>query len=80
MEILKIKNAIRIINSEDGLSSILVIGEEKFGELKDRLVEISNAESRKRMGKYRNKYERHTGKDERFLNVCNRSPRRKERG
>lgn len=32
------------------------------------------------MGKYRNKYERHTGKDERFLNVCNRSPRRKERG
>lgn len=35
MEILKIKNAIRIINSEDELNSILVIGEEKFGELKD---------------------------------------------
>lgn len=41
MEILKIKHAIEIMNSKDGFNSVLAIGEEKIGELKDRLVERS---------------------------------------
>lgn len=46
MEILEIKNAVGIISSKNGLNSILVIGEEKIGKLKDKLVEISNTESK----------------------------------
>lgn len=79
MEVLKIKNAIGIINSKDGLNSILVIGEEKIGELKDRSVEICKCREQKRRGKYKDKHEKHLGKDERFLNVGNWSPGRKER-
>lgn len=60
MEILKIKNAIGIINAKDGLSSILVIGEEKIGELQDRSVKICKCREQKRIGGYKNKRERHT--------------------
>lgn len=77
MEILKIKNATEIINSEDGCNSLLVIGEEKIGELIGRSLEPIQAWNAKRMGKYRNKHGRHMGKDERFLNVCNWSSGRK---
>lgn len=36
MEIIKIKNAIEIVNSKDRFNSVLAIGEEKIGELKNR--------------------------------------------
>lgn len=60
MEILKTKNAAEIINSKDGFNSILVVGEEKIGELRRKSW---NGE---RIGKFRNKHGTHVGNDARF--------------
>lgn len=50
MELLKIKNATGIINAKDGLSSLLVTGEEKIGKLNDRSLEICNCRDKKECG------------------------------
>lgn len=50
MEILKIKNATKIINSKDGFDSILVIREDKIGELRDKSVELSKRGMQKGWG------------------------------
>lgn len=50
MEILKIKNATKIINSKDGFDGILVIREEKIGELRDKSVELSKRGMQKGWG------------------------------
>lgn len=57
MEILEMKNAVGIISSKNGLNSILVIGEEKIGELKEVSRNIQHREQKKRMRKYRNKHD-----------------------
>lgn len=55
---LEMKNAVGIISSKNGLNSILVIGEEKIGELKERSQQKYPAQrAKKRMGKYRNKHD-----------------------
>lgn len=71
MEILEIKNAVEIINSKDSFDDHSRRQDWWAGS-----VEITWRGEQKKWG---NKHERHTGKDQKFLNLCNQSLRGKER-